>query len=98
MVPERMEEAIARQAPVLERDRQLEGAGHRAQELLLVDLQEAVEGADRRHSGLTDTDRADLLGLDQRDLQLVTELVRKRAAGQPTRRTATGNDHLADAP
>ena len=57
-----------------------------------------MEGADRRHGGLTDADRADLLGLDQRDLQLVTELMRQRAAGQPSRRTATGNDHLADAP
>ena len=87
-----------RQPPVLERDRQLEGAGHLAQELLLVNLQEAMKGADRRHGGLTDADRADLLGLDQRDLQLVTELMRQRAAGQPSRCTATGNDHLADAP
>jgi len=94
---ERMDVALAGTAPVLERDRELEGTGDGTQEFLLVDLQETMEGSDRRHGGFAHPDRADLLGFHQGDVQPVAELVRQRAAGQPPRGTTAGDDDLADA-
>ena len=92
---ERMDVAFARPVPVLEGNGELEGAGDRAQELLLVDLQEAVERADRRYRGFADADGADLLRLDQGNVQPVAELMRQRAGGKPTSGAVARDHYLA---
>ncbi|MNM85420.1 hypothetical protein D3C81_975340 [compost metagenome] len=94
---ERMDEAFTGATPVLERDRELERAGDRTQELLFVDLQEAMERSNGRYGGFAHPHGADLLGLHQGDVQLIPELVGQRATGQPARRPTAGDDNLADA-
>src|SRR5688572_31259500 len=83
MLAERMQVVIADARPVLEEDSELEGGGRRAHELLLVDAQEAVECADGRNGRLSDTDGADLLGLHQRDVQQIPELLRESGRRNP---------------
>src|SRR5690606_35797182 len=93
---ERVEVAFARPLPVLEGDGELEAAGHRLHELALVDLQQAVEGADRGDGGLAHAHGTDLLRFDQRDLQQVAELVGQRAGRHPACGPAASDHHLAD--
>ena len=71
---ERVDVAIADLAPVFEQDAQLEGGLGGAHERRLVDPQQGVEGARRGDGRLPDADRADVLGLDQGDVQQRAEL------------------------
>ena len=62
---EGMDVVLAGRAPVLEADAELEGALGRGHELLLVDLEQAMEGDQRRNRRLADAHRADLVGFDR---------------------------------
>ena len=95
-VAEGMDVAMAWPDEVFERDGQLERAGYRAQEFLLVDVHEPVEVANRWHGGFAHTDGGDLGRFHQRQLDLVLQLIRQRACRDPSRRAATGNNHLAN--
>lgn len=64
-VTEGVEVVLALDTPVHELDAELEAALRGGQHLGLVDAQQAIEGADRREGRLTNTDDAQLLGLDQ---------------------------------
>ncbi len=94
-VAEGVDVTVAGPDKVFERDGQLEGAGYRAQEFLLIDVHEPVEVAHGRDGRLTDADGGDLGRFDQRDLDLVFQLICQRARRYPPRRAAAGNDHLA---
>ena len=87
-----MNVALADLAPVLEGDAELERGGGGAHELLLVDAEQAMKYADRRDRRLTDSDGADLIRLDQHDVEDSMELVRHRRGGEPAGGAAAG-DH-----
>ncbi len=93
---EGMDVAVAAAGPVLERDAQLDGAARDAQELALVQVENLVERADRGEGGFTDADRADLLRLDQRDVDQRAQLLGQRRRRAPARRAAAGDHDLPD--
>ncbi len=93
---ERVDVTIADARPVLEQNAELEGRGRRAHELLLVDAQELVEHAHRRHGGFADAHRADLFGFDQRDVEQIAELLRERGGGDPAGGAAACDDDSSD--
>ncbi len=93
----RVDVAITLALPVFEGNGQLEGAGHRTQEFLLVDLQEAMKSTNRWHGGFAHANRADLLRLHQHDLEQPAKLMRQRRGGNPPGGATAGNDNLANA-
>ena len=56
-----------------------------AHELLLVEIEQAMERLDRGKRRLADTHRADLLGLDQRDVEQLTEIAARAPPRSPIR-------------
>src|SRR5690606_34124903 len=89
-----VEIAVAVTAPVLEGNAQLEARPGRADELTFVDPEQPVEGARSRDGGFTDADRADLVGLDEDNLEQRPQLPRQRGGGEPTGGSAAGNHDL----
>src|SRR5690606_19455617 len=94
--PEGMDVALARCLPALERDAQLDRALRGGEVFLLAYPEQAVEGAQRRDRGLAHADRADLLRLDQGDVQHLAERARQRGGGHPAGGSAPGDHHATD--
>src|SRR6185437_16469199 len=88
-----MEVALPDRAPVHELDARLEGATGRAQELVLVDVEHAVEAEDRRDRRLANSDGADRIRFDQGDSPpAVVEKSRERGRRHPSG-GAPADDH-----
>jgi hypothetical protein len=83
-------------APADELDRELEGAIDSTNEIVFVDAEQIGEQMNLRNRRFTHADDADFFGLDQRDIEAVTEHARERCGGHPARRTATDDDHFFD--
>ena len=64
---EAVDVAGADPVPIDELDAQLEAALGAAQEIVLVQADQAVEGLDRGNGGLAHADRSDRLGFDKGD-------------------------------
>src|SRR5262245_2644986 len=88
----RMNVRIADVRPVLEPDAELERCSGRAHELLLVDAQQLVGHTHRWNGGFPDSDGADLLRLDERDVEQLAELLRNGGRRHPTGSAAAGDD------
>ena len=72
---ETVDVAVADGAPVHELDAELERAARGAQELVLVDAQDAIEGDDVRDRRLADTDDADLVGFHEPNRASAPEVI-----------------------
>ena len=92
----RMQITIADPCPVIEADAELEGRLRTANEIVLVDAEQAVEGENLRNGCLAYADRADLLGFDQRDAAVrLTQHLGQRGRGHPARGAAPHDDDAA---
>ena len=92
---ERVNIVFANISPVLERDAQLEGSLDGCDKILLLDLQEFVQGHDGWDGRLTDPNRADLFRLDQLDVEVRAQQPGQRCRRHPAgRATAGDNDFL----
>ena len=94
---ERMEIALSRSPPVGELHSKLEATLRRADELVLVNLEHAIEQLDRWKGRFADTDDSDLFGLNEGDLQPIwTERLRECCGRHPPGGPAAGNNDAAD--
>src|SRR6185437_5620019 len=95
---ERMKVTMPEARPVDELDAELEGAARLADEIVLVDAENLVEGAQRRDGRLAHAHRADLRGLDDFDGAVAAlQQTRERRGRHPPRRSAAHDDDLAQA-
>jgi hypothetical protein len=94
---EGMEIRVADIAPVLELDARLDGRVGSRHEFLLVDVDQPMEGEQGGNGGFADTDRADVVRFHQGDVDAFAKRARERCGCHPSRRTAAGNHHAADA-
>ena len=95
-VAERMHVAVARLAPAVESDAELERAAGGAEKGVLIQPQRLVEQADLRDGRLADADGADLFGFDQPDAVAAFEQAAEGRRGHPARGAATGDDDRGD--
>ena len=92
---EGMDVPIALARPVLEGDRELDGAARGPQKFAFVEVEDLVKTQYRGEGRFADANGADLLGFDQRDVEHCPELLGQRRRGAPTRSSAAGNDDFA---
>ena len=83
---------LALAQPAVEFDAELEGRLRLAEKLRFVDAQPAIEQADLRDRRLTDTDRADRVGFDQRDAGRGQS--RQRRSRHPSGGSAADDDNV----
>ena len=88
--------AVADRAPVHELDAELERAARGAQELILVDAQNAIEGDDVRNRRLADTDDADLVRFHETNRARAPEVVRKCCGRHPAGGATADDDDVTD--
>ena len=93
--PEGVDVVLPHVAPVLEADAELEGGLRGGHELLFVDVEQLVEGQQRGDRGLAHAHGADLVGLDQADVQRLAQRLAQAGRHHPAGRAAAGDD---DAP
>src|SRR6476661_4923312 len=98
VIAERMDVAVADPGPVAKLDAELVGRVGGADEIILVDVEQAVEQVDLRNRRLADADRADLLRFDELDGEGRDLADDPRQAGRrhPAGGAAADNHHLAD--
>ena len=83
--------------PVDELDAELEGALGSCEKLVLVELERGVVVLDGRDGRLADTDRGDLVRLDEADAYGALQELRKERRGHPARSSAPHDDDILDA-
>ena len=97
VIAEGVDIAFADLAPVAKLDAQLERTLRRRKHLALVDFERLIEFDERRDRCLAHADRTDLLGFDQRDLQVAPLAdARKGGGSHPASRTTTDDDDMFD--
>jgi hypothetical protein len=85
--------------PIDKFDTQLKGALGVADEVVLVQAEQAVIGSDRRYGRFAHAHRSDFVGFDQRDRHTgMRDQARQGGGGHPSRRATTDNDDAADRP
>ena len=95
---ERMHVAVAETGPIDEFDAEFVGRVCRADEVVLVDLKQAIEQLNLGDGCLADADGADFIGFDQLDVEIGTLAHDRRYSRgrHPPGRSATDDDQLAD--
>src|SRR5207249_10457615 len=83
--------------PVDELDAELEGALGSCEKLVLVELERGVVVLDGRDGRLADTDRGDLVRLDEADAYGALQELREERRSHPARSSAPHNDDILDA-
>jgi hypothetical protein len=95
-VPEGMDVILAAVFPVLEVDAQLERGLRSGHEFLLTDAEQPVEMDQRWNGGLAHAHGADLVGLDELDVEHLAQSLRDRGGDHPSGGAAPCDHDLAD--
>src|SRR5688500_607147 len=95
---EAMDVTIADIAPVDELDSELERTLRGANEVVLVDLEQLIEGPDVRDRRLSDTDGPDFVGLDEHDAITASQDFRQCGRAHPAGRASADDHDVLDQP
>ena len=87
---------VPKASPVLEFDAEFEGALRGTQELVFINTHARIEAADRWNGRFADTNDANLVRLDQGDVDDTRKHLDQGGGGHPAGSSSTNNDDLAN--